>query len=80
MFRALEQKEGRHRRLRVQRESLVPPELEEGGVERLTAVGRDGMLQAPLEENAVGRVHHRSGPRSRSRRAMMFRWISAVPP
>ena len=28
----------------------------------------------------VGAVHHRSPPRSRSRRAMMFRWISALPP
>ena len=37
-------------------------------------------LQAPLEQAAVLAVHQRSSPRSRRRRAMMFRWISALPP
>ena len=33
-----------------------------------------------LEEGEVVGVHQRSSPRSRRRRAMMLRWISALPP
>ena len=39
-----------------------------------------GVAEAPLEELQVVAVHQRSFPRSRSRRAMMLRWISALPP
>ena len=76
----LERKEGGDRRLCVVAERIVPPELEQRGVERLATVHSHGVLQAPLEEDEVAGVHHRSAPRSRSRRAMMFLWISAVPP
>ena len=39
-----------------------------------------GVTDAALEERALGRLHQRSAPRSRRRRAMMLRWISALPP
>ena len=73
-------KEGRDRRLCVVAERIVPPELEQCRLERLAVVHPHGVLQAPLEEDEIAGVHHRSAPRSRSRRAMMFLWISAVPP
>ena len=44
----------------------------------LRALG--GVPDAALEERALGRLHQRSAPRSRRRRAMMLRWISALPP
>ena len=76
----LERKEGGDRRLGVVAERIVPPELEQRGVERLASVLSHRVLQTPREEDEVAGVHHRSAPRSRSRRAMMFLWISAVPP
>jgi hypothetical protein len=39
-----------------------------------------GTAKARREQLALSRVHQRHEPRSRSRRAMILRWISAVPP
>ena len=36
--------------------------------------------RAGATSGALGAVHQRSFPSSRSRRAMMLRWISALPP
>src|SRR5256885_2084344 len=38
------------------------------------------LSDAALEHLAFGCADHRSSPRPRSRRAMMWGWISAVPP
>ena len=61
-------------------EGVLPAELVEGGVEVGARRRRGGVLDALGEELALLGVHHRSGPRSRSRRATMLRWISALPP
>ena len=56
------------------------PSSDQVGIERRAGVRLDGVAQAPLEHVPVVAVHQRSAPRSSNRRAMMFRWISAVPP
>ncbi len=76
----LQLEEDRHRRPRVLGQRLVPPVPAEDGSEPRAGVGLQGVAEAPLEQIAVGALHQRSDPRSRSRRAMMFRWISEVPP
>ena len=65
---------------RVERERVVPAELRDRGVERLAGVLLGGEAQAALEQFEVFAVDHRSFPRSSRRRAMMLRWISALPP
>ncbi len=51
------------------------------GVERVAGVLLGGRAQAALEQlEVVAFERHRSFPRSRSRRAMMLRWISELPP
>ena len=77
---ALEGEEGGDRLPRVVRQGVGPAQLEQGGIERRAGVRLDGVAQAPLERVPLRAVHQRSVPRSSSRRAMMFRWISAVPP
>ena len=59
---------------------VAPAEVVERGVERRTVGGLGGVPDAALEQGALGRLHQRSAPRSSSRRAMMLRWISALPP
>ena len=60
---------------------VQPAELGERGVERRTRVrlGRVARGFARRARRSVA-VHQRSFPRSSSRRAMMLRWISALPP
>jgi hypothetical protein len=77
---ALELEQDRHGGAPVDGERVLPAELVERGVERRAGVLRGGVAEAALEEVEVGAVHQRSFPRSRSRRAMMLRWISALPP
>jgi hypothetical protein len=72
--------QGRHRHGGIHRQRLVPSDLVKGAIEGGAAGGFAGVPKGPLEQPPVVRVHHRSDPRSRRRRAMMFRWISAVPP
>ena len=64
----------------VARQGVVPTELAERLVERGARRRRHDVRQAPLEQLAVLGVHQRSSPRSSRRRAMMLRWISALPP
>ncbi len=78
--RALHLEEDGHRRPGVLRQRVGPPERVERRIERRAGVRLHGVAQAPLEQRALGAVHQRSLPRSSSRRAMMLRWISAVPP
>ncbi len=61
-------------------EGFGPAELVEGRVEGRAGVLVDGVAQASLEQLEVLAVHQRSLPRSSRRRAMMLRWISALPP
>ena len=77
---ALLLEQGRHGRRGSAEQRLVPAELVEGAVEGRARGGPAGPAEAPLEQVALVVVHHRSAPRSSRRRAMMFRWISAVPP
>ena len=57
------------------------PELVERGVERGARCARSvAWREAALEQLEVVAVHQRSLPRSSRRRAMMLRWISALPP
>ena len=56
------------------------PSSAERGVQRVAGVLFRRVAQAALEQLEVVPFDHRSFPRSRSRRAMMLRWISEVPP
>ena len=76
----LKLEEHRHRNAPVDLQRVTPTQLTEGHVELLPALALGCAAQAPLEELALGAVHHRSVPRSSRRRAMMLRWISALPP
>ncbi len=77
---ALELEEGRHRRVRVVGERVAPAQFVEIGVELSSGVTLCRRAEAALEQLEVGAVDHRSSPRSSRRRAMMLRWISALPP
>ena len=61
-------------------ERLGPAQLVEDVVDRVDVPCLDGVAERALEELLFAPVHHVSGPSSSSRRAMMLRWISAVPP
>ena len=66
-------------------EHLEPPELPEDGVDvGPFACGREGVRDRPahrlLHRGALSGVDHSSLPSWRSRRAMMLRCTSAVPP
>ncbi len=65
---------------RIGGEGVAPSQLVEGDIEGGTRLLGRGLSEAPLEQAALLAVHQRSSPRSRRRRAMMFRWISALPP
>ena len=78
--RALVLEDGGDRRGRIGREGVLPAQLGQRGVEVGTRRRGRGVLDALGEELALLLVHHRSGPRSRRRRATMLRWISALPP
>ena len=56
------------------------PSSVDRGVERVAGVLLGGGAQAALEQLEVFAFDHRSFPRSSRRRAMMLRWISALPP
>ena len=77
---ALEGEQQRHRRPPVDLERVGPAQLGQGGVERGAGVALGGVAEAPLEQLQLLAVHQRSLPRSSRRRAMMLRWISALPP
>ena len=57
-----------------------PSQIVERAVERGAARCLGGVPDAALEERPLRRLHQRSAPRSRRRRAMMLRWTSALPP
>ena len=57
-----------------------PPQIVECGVERRRRWSGRWRRAGSARTGEVLGVHHRSFPRSRRRRAMMFRWISALPP
>ena len=78
--RTLELEESRNGALWVSGQGFTPPEIVERLVQNRGAVDRHRMTDAPVEERSLLWVHQRSVPRSRSLRAMMLRWISAVPP
>ena len=59
---------------------VAPAEVVEGSVERRTSGCFRGVAHPALEERALRRLHQLSAPMSRRRRAMMLRWISALPP
>jgi hypothetical protein len=64
----------------VGHQSIPPPELVERCVERLVAARLGGAADAASEELKLGRFHQRSSPSPSNLRAMMLRWISALPP
>ena len=78
---ALELEQQRHRRPPVDRRARRPAQLGQGGVELGSgaALGRMAQAACSNSSSSLG-VHQRSLPRSSRRRAMMLRWISAVPP
>jgi hypothetical protein len=76
----LELEQPRHRRSLIERERVVPPQLPQRDVQRLARVLLRCIAEAAFEQLEVVPFDHRSFPRSSNRRAMMLRWISAVPP
>ena len=79
--RALELEQRGDRGLGVHARASLPAQLGERGVERRRRSWSSVACWRPVgEQLALGGVHHRSVPRSRRRRAMMLRWISALPP
>ncbi len=68
------------RGLRVRRQGVRPAERGQRAVECGTVMICHRPLQALGQQLALDCLHHRSAPRSRSRRAMMLRWISMLPP
>ena len=80
VVRPLEFEQDRYRVALVDRERVAPTEVDERGVESGPGVHRGRVADAAGEERADVSIHYRSSPRSRSRRAMMLRWISEVPP
>lgn len=66
--------------VRLLREEFGPAEVAQGGVQRLSRRRSHRLAECLGEQMLFGGVHGYSLPRSSSRRAMMFRWISAVPP
>ena len=59
---------------------IGPSQILQRGIERGTAGAARGVADTGHEEGALRGLHQRSAPRSRRRRAMMLRWISALPP
>ena len=80
MGRTLRLEEHGDRRRRIGRQRVTPTDVVQRGVERLGGARLGRTADRGGERLALRLIHQRSSPSARSLRAMMLRWISALPP